>query len=81
MKLTERLGLVNNLIFFSSFFLRGFNLSATRSCSVSVICFLVTFLVDWNVDPEWMLTPRSQDCFYYCHLASAKNKKGISTGF
>ena len=79
MKLPEGLGLVNNLIFFRSFFsLRGLNLSATRSCSVSVIYFLVTFRVDWNKAPEWMLTPQSQDCYYYYHFSSAP-KKGLST--
>ena len=78
MKLNEGLGLVNNLIFFRSFFsLRSLNLSATRSCSVSVIYFLLTFRVDWNEAPEWMLTPRSQDCYNYCHFASAPKKRSL----
>ena len=76
MKLTEGLGIVNNLIFFRSFFFK----SLEFKCHEELFGFLVIFRVALNEAPEWMLTPRSQDCYYSCHFASAKKKKRLSTG-
>ena len=80
MKLTEGLGLVNNLIFFRSFFfLRGLNLSVTRSCSVSVFYFLVMFRVDWKEGRSWMdVNALKSGLLLLLSFASAP-KKGLST--
>ena len=75
MKLTEGLGIVNNLIFFRSFFKK---LEFKYYNELLGFYFLVTFRVDWKEAPEWMLMPQSQDRYYYCHFSSAEKGSLLS---